>query len=65
VMVERCEILASPDAPVAQAFIERLGDAATFPEYRLRQEWVYNFYAPMHAIDKKLRPGFGSRSTPK
>jgi hypothetical protein len=56
-MVERWEI--SPSSVVARAFA---GDGATFPEYRLRQEWVYSLYAPMHAIDRKLRPGFWSPS---
>ena len=58
-MVEKWEIR-SPIAQVAQAFA---GDEATLPEYRLRQEWVYSLYAPMHAIDRKLRPGFWSLST--
>jgi hypothetical protein len=60
-MVERWEI--DPSAAIAQAF---LGDATTFTQYRLRQEWVYSFYAPMHAIDRKLlRRGFWTRSTQK
>jgi hypothetical protein len=57
-MVERWEF--SPSAVVARAFA---GDEATFPEYRLRQKWVYSFYAPMHSIDRKLLPGFWSPST--
>jgi hypothetical protein len=55
-MVERWEIR----SPIAQAFA---GDEATFPEYRLRKKWLYSLYAPMHAIDRKLRPGFWSLST--
>jgi hypothetical protein len=58
-MVERWEIETS-SAPIAKAFI---GDATVFPEYRLRQEWLYKLYDPMHAIDRKIRPGFWSPST--
>jgi hypothetical protein len=47
------EMIRVPDSPFA------------FPIYRLNEEWVYGFYAPMYAIDApmyaidlKVRPDF-------
>ena len=65
-MVEKGEILINPAAAVAEAFraqAEANGARSPWPEYRLRQEWVYSVYAPIHEIDRKLRPGFWSPST--
>lgn len=61
-MVERWEI--EPAGVVAEAFVAEAFavDGAVFPEYRLRQDWLYNFYAPIHAVDRKLRPDFWARS---